>query len=745
MTINKKQISKILFHSYLLLFIFTMINREFLFLGLDLRFPTLILGCILIIISLFKQKQKNSTEDKSFTPLFIVYSYAIISSIFWLFNGLTANYRDLVNELIILSFILIFIIVVHNYRNILNLKFLSLAVIGSCVFLFASMILVSIGIDLSGPFGSSNVPFSAVGIGHINMFGEQIRIAGFASDANYASLAMMIGIVFALKTNYKKIVKTFFVFMFSLGLGLSFSKTIIFSLVALIPIIIIIKLKPKTQKYFAALLTIGIFAITFVSPLIPNIRAFLPDTLSTRIAMWQSANDLFWKSPLLGSGITSFKSFFAINNWYVHPHSTYWQILSELGILIFIVFYSTIYKTLKRTDSLSFLLLATTAIWISTCASFELQMVVFIIYFSAIRTNNHLDKNSKSVLFFVNSLKQGGAEKVCVNMINEFIKKDYSVDIVTLYSQNNPFSKSKNVNLYCAKIDIKKNKLLKYVKLFLFSRKIDSTLSENSYALITSHLPNSNLLTHFTSFRKDAIYVMHSSINKKIVIPFYLFYKNKKLVAVSEGLRQEIIKNFHIKKEMVKTIYNPIVIKKDSIDRKTNDNIPKQKYFLHIGRFEEEKRQDRMLKIFKEGNFSKNYLLVFCGEGSRKNAVKQLAHNLDISSSVLFMDYQDNIEKLIHNSSLVISTSDREALPTIIIEAFMLDAKVVSGNYNYGPKEIMQGDFAKYLAQYDNEKDFVEKINLALKNYPKHQNSFVKNCNPSLVIEEYLKFCEDNV
>ena len=130
---------------------------------------------------------------------------------------------------------------------------------------------------------------------------------------------------------------------------------------------------------------------------------------------------------------------------------------------------------------------------------------------------------------------------------------------------------------------------------------IEENEEDGEYLLITSHLPMSNILTRLSNVKKRAIYVFHLNMshygNKnnlifKAFIKFMFF--NKKVVTVSEGVRQECINDYNMNKKFIRTIYNPINISEIKEKMLEPINI-KEKYFLHIGRLSNQKRQDRML------------------------------------------------------------------------------------------------------------------------------------------------------
>ena len=58
--------------------------------------------------------------------------------------------------------------------------------------------------------------------------------------------------------------------------------------------------------------------------------------------------------------------------------------------------------------------------------------------------------NNKA-LFIINSLSNGGAERVCINMANELIKENFNVDFIILKpmeERKNNYEINKKINIY---------------------------------------------------------------------------------------------------------------------------------------------------------------------------------------------------------------------------------------------------------------------------------------------------------
>lgn len=754
---------KFLFNCFTFLFIFTMTNKEFLFFGLDLRYISLSLGMILLFFLPFhlkKTKIEQSKFNNSGKSLIIFYVYVLVSGFFWFFNDLPVNTEKFINELILIINIFISLVVFYNYRRYVNQSFINKCLLISCLALSISIFLTIGGFTLEQISGSPNVGFmlggdNVIGSTHVNLYGGHIRSAGYASDPNYATMLLMIGLVFLIKTNLNKVLKLMIGFIYFLAIGFAFSKTILFaSLVGAIAIFIRKKVKNKKIKSFLNFFLIfTVLGISFISPQISLLRRTLPQTLTTRLNMWDCATELFIRNPIFGNGLTSFRSYFSLQNWYVQAHSTYWQILSELGIVGLGIYILNLYRCLNnQKDNYRYFLLFIFTIWIMTCESIALQFSVFILYLMNIEEKKTISEQKKA-LFVVNSISNGGAERVCVNMANELLRQDYSIDFIVLKHndiecKNSSYEIARNFNVINLGIK-KKSKFGKFFQLLFSIGKFNQLVEKGEYSLITSHLPMSNFICLFSKIKRECIYVFHTKLSSYDNRFHFIFGKlakivfyNRKVVCVSNGVKNELIEKYKFDIKNLKTIYNPIDV--NEVTNKKNEAINfDNKYFLMVGRFNKAKRQDRMVEVFYRGKFYKKYKLVFCGTGELEENVKNLVEKYNLNKYVYFMGWQGNIYKWINNAELLISTSDFEAFPMNLIEAFACNTKVVSSNCNFGPNEILVDEFSKYLVDPFDIDDYIKKINMALRNYPTTNNRILELCRPDYVIGEYLSFMKD--
>lgn len=396
MTIN---LNKKMFGIYSFLFIYTMINREFLLLGLDLRFVILVLGVLLIFFGKVEKTKDFSEEnkrDKIFGCLFALFIWSLISNISWIWNDLDFFSNQILNQNILIFNNLVALIVYKKYRKYIEEEKIKKQIIFACLILVVSFIFTGMGYSLSQISGSntrSMVQASEKAAEHKNIYGGNFRIAGYAEDPNYASLFLVLGIITSIQVKWRKFIKIFLTIIFSIAFGFSCSKTILLSFfIGLIYLFIINLIKNK--DYSNVINYLFVIVVITAAIILPSSGLLTThSTMTTRFKMWNMAKEMFFDSPIIGNGINSFKSY--INNeyagtWYVQPHSTYWQLLAETGIVGLMIFINTMLKCLNNENLSKYnrYFVCIFFIFIMNFETIQLQIIVYIIYILSLFDNN---------------------------------------------------------------------------------------------------------------------------------------------------------------------------------------------------------------------------------------------------------------------------------------------------------------------------------------------------------------------
>lgn len=218
------------------------------------------------------------------------------------------------------------------------------------------------------------------------------------------------------------------------------------------------------------------------------------------------------------------------------------------------------------------------------------------------------------------------------------------------------------------------------------------------------------------------------------------FYKNKNLISVSSGVREDLIEKFQITPINNLVIYNPFdfhEIRELSIQSK--NEYCNEDYIIHVGRFVDAKRHDILLKAFAKSNLS--FKLLLLGKGENEESIRKLAIDLNIEKKVIFAGFKSNPYPYIKDAKMMVLSSDFEGLPTVLIEALALNTAIVSTNCTSGAKEILTHKLEAYLSPVGN-------VELLAKNIQKMSNNLLSDFEEELkpfqmdnVIEQYLKLC----
>jgi glycosyltransferase involved in cell wall biosynthesis len=161
-------------------------------------------------------------------------------------------------------------------------------------------------------------------------------------------------------------------------------------------------------------------------------------------------------------------------------------------------------------------------------------------------------------------------------------------------------------------------------------------------------------------------------------------------VAVSTGVYNDIDTwTVGLRNKLV-VIFNPIM-PPESYPLAHLDRSDK-KQILWLGRLDEPKNPGLLLEAFALLFETSNAKLVFVGAGSLKPALEKRCSQLGLNNSVSFLGYHANPYAVIANSDLLVVSSDREGLPSVIVEAMYCGLRVVSTDCTAGINDILLGN-----------------------------------------------------
>lgn len=95
-----------------------------------------------------------------------------------------------------------------------------------------------------------------------------------------------------------------------------------------------------------------------------------------------------------------------------------------------------------------------------------------------------------------------------------------------------------------------------------------------------------------------------------------------------------------------------------------------EKVIINIGRFEEQKDHQYLIKLFERLlKYNDNFKLLLIGSGSLKSYIVNMAKKLNILDRIIFLENRNDINELLMAADIFVMPSKYEGLPIVLIEA----------------------------------------------------------------------------
>ena len=183
----------------------------------------------------------------------------------------------------------------------------------------------------------------------------------------------------------------------------------------------------------------------------------------------------------------------------------------------------------------------------------------------------------------------------------------------------------------------------------------------------------------------------------KVYAYYSLIYRwADEVTAVSDGVGDDLARVARLRRDRVKTVYNPVV--SDELTRQAAEPVDHPWFepgqppvLLAIGRLEPQKDFATLLRAFSRVRQNRDTRLIILGDGQQRPALEQLRDELDLRQHVAMPGFAANPYAYLARSAMLVMSSAHEGLPTVLIEALACGTPVVSTDCPSGPHEILKG------------------------------------------------------
>lgn len=303
---------------------------------------------------------------------------------------------------------------------------------------------------------------------------------------------------------------------------------------------------------------------------------------------------------------------------------------------------------------------------------------------------------TKKITILVFNLEHGGAEKVCLLLCNELVKRNHLVELWICNFRESSLTKHLDNRISIFKLNKKhvRNCLFPLMKLF-FNRK--------PRKILVFHIELAVLAIVIKKLFFQRAKIIVRSINTlsyafkssnglwgkylalrvlKIVLPH-----SHKIIAQSSGMQKDLIQRFDIKDSQTIIIHNP------AFNIKTNNTVVKENYkneFLFVGRLSRQKGLTNLIKAFALAyKQTPNIHLTLVGEGTQRKNLKKLVNNLGLNSSITFEGFRKDTVPYYIRAKATVLTSVFEGFPNVLVESIALGTPVIAFDCPSGPADII--------------------------------------------------------
>lgn len=302
-------------------------------------------------------------------------------------------------------------------------------------------------------------------------------------------------------------------------------------------------------------------------------------------------------------------------------------------------------------------------------------------------------KKSKHVVFLINSLAGGGAERVMVSISSQFVADEVygQISLVLLDRAEIKYQPDPSLDVHILNAG---GGLIKSLwKGYWLLRELTPDVCVSF--LTRSNIINvmCSLLLGYEAIISERAYTSgHRGTGRPKYITNALVRRLYPLaahvIAVSEKIKFDLARNYGVSESQISTIYNPIDhVKIDQCSKEPTDLVVGGPYFVAMGRLIESKNFATMIQGFA---FScSNSKLVILGDGPLKPTLMAIATKAGVAHRIIFGGFQTNPFSVIAHARAFLLTSNAEGFPNSLLEAMSLGVPVVATNCNSGPSEIL--------------------------------------------------------
>lgn len=310
---------------------------------------------------------------------------------------------------------------------------------------------------------------------------------------------------------------------------------------------------------------------------------------------------------------------------------------------------------------------------------------------------------NKRIAIYIPSLHGGGAERVMVILANGFAARGVSVDLVLASADGSYLDQVHDVVRI---IDLRATRVLKslpglisYLRRERPSALLSAINHANVIAIVAHRLARSaaRLVVSERAQLSSAL-ANACTLRGRLISHFmrFTYPLADSVVAVSDGVANDLSDTIGLARERIEVIYNPVV--DENLLEMSNQPVRHPFYeeraqpvFLGVGRLVPVKGFVTLIRAFAKLRELRKARLIILGEGEQRTELQALINALGLENDISLPGFMDNPFPWMRRASVFVLSSVSEGLPGALIQAMACGVPVVATNSPGGTAEILEG------------------------------------------------------
>jgi glycosyltransferase involved in cell wall biosynthesis len=311
------------------------------------------------------------------------------------------------------------------------------------------------------------------------------------------------------------------------------------------------------------------------------------------------------------------------------------------------------------------------------------------------------------VALFTGFFGGGGIERVMGNLADGFIERGIQVDVIIDKGKESEAlqrlpSAVRVIDLAVPRLYLCLPKLMQYLQQERPAAMLSASHYVNEMALWAKQLSRVPVRVVVSEHNQISQTVQHAAQLKDRVTPWFArwFYPwADGIVAVSQGVAQDLAAASGLPSEAIQVIYNPVITPSFLDKAQAPLDHPwfapgQLPVILGVGKLEAQKDFPTLIRAFAQVRKVFPSRLVILGWGPDRPQLEALIDALGLTEDVALLGYIRNPYAYMARAALFVLSSAWEGLPTVLIEAMAAGVPVVSTDCKSGPQEILnQGQY----------------------------------------------------